>query len=260
MKEAGEGPAVKAYEDYVDDSVAGFADACDALGGLQTMGAAVMSAFEGIRPVVSLASKSQKPEDDLAAALTPLLQQTQDAVKQVRELRLDRQYDPHQKAVTEALACLSWVLMSPLPVPFVRETLGSAEYWTNRIRKEYRGKNEKQVEFCDALKKMINGLVAYIEEYHKTGLTFNPKGLSFKETVIRMSDEPDDVDVAHTMSPGGKKRQTLGVTAAPNMLGLIGELSKKRTEDGSSAATGLKHVSLVDIGSCMNGCLQISRQ
>jgi adenylyl cyclase-associated protein len=192
-----------------------------------------------------LASKSKKPEEDLATALSPFLQPTQEVVRQIRELKLDRDFDRQQKAITEAITCLSWMLMTApkqLPIPFVKETLGSAEFWTNRIRKDFRGKDEKQIEFCDSLKKMMGGLEAYIEQYHKTGLTFNPKGLSFKETAIRMSDEgPDDDASAKTSS--GKRRPTLGVTAAPNMLGLIGELAKKRNEDGSSAATGLKHVS-----------------
>ena len=192
VKEAGDDPSVKAYDDFVKEVVVDFADSCDDLKGLENMGGAVIEAFDGLKSIITLASKSQKPEEDLSTALTPLMQQTLDALKQIRNLKLDRTFDFHQKAVTEALGCVSWVMMSQLPLPFVKETLGSAEYWTNRIRKDYRGKDEKHIEFCDALKKMINGLIAYIEEYHKTGLTFNPKGLSFKETLIRMSDEPDD--------------------------------------------------------------------
>lgn len=243
MKEAGDDPSVRAFDDFVKEFVSNFADACNDLEGLSNMGGLVIQAFEGLRPVITLASKSQKPEGDLSTALTPVLQPTLDAIKQIREIKLDRKFDPHQKAINEALNCVSWVMLPTFPLPFVKETLGSAEYWTNRIRKDYRGKDDKQIEFCDALKKMMNGLIEYIEQYYKTGLTFNPKGLSFEETLIRMSDEPDDEQ--YTKTPTGKRRPTLGVTAAPNMAGLIGELSKKRNEDGSSAATGLKHVSSV---------------
>jgi hypothetical protein len=242
VKEAGDDPSVNAYDDFVKESVINFADACDDIQGLKSMGGFVIEAFDGLRSIFTLASKSQKPEEDLSTAFKPLMQTTLDALKEVRDLKLDRTFDFHQKAVNEALSCVLWVINNQRPGPYVQETWGSAEYWTNRIRKDYRGKDEKHIEFCDALKKMMTGFMSYIEDFHKMGLIFNPKGLSFKETLIRMSDEPDDEQ--YTRTPISKRRPTLGVTAAPNMAGLIGELSKKRTEEGDSAATGLKHVSM----------------
>ncbi|CAN0397360.1 unnamed protein product, partial [Hapterophycus canaliculatus] len=33
-----------------------------------------------------------------------------------------------------------------------------------------------QVEFCDTLKALLTGLLAYVQANHKTGLAWNPKG------------------------------------------------------------------------------------
>jgi adenylyl cyclase-associated protein len=239
----GQVPAVKAYDAYVKGAVVPFSKTCDDLG-MGDMGQLVMKAVEGMRTVIVLASRSKLPTEDLATALQPHLQATQEAVKQIRALKLDREWDRHHKAVCEMLGALSWVFMSAprtLPAPFVKETASSTEFWSNRIRKDYKGKDDQQIAFCDELKKIITGLVEYIDEYHKTGLTFNPRGVSLAEAAIVLSDEP--VTQAPPMSPKQKRHPTLGnVVAGGNMAGIMGELSKRKSADGSSAATGLKHV------------------
>lgn len=238
---AGEVPVVKAWDAYVKESVVPFTETCDSLGGLDTIGDDIKSAWEGIRFVIVLASRAKAPSEDLGTALAPHIKGTQDAVKAIRAAKVDRDFDRHYKAICEMLGCLSWVFQKApqqLPAPYVKETLGSAEFWSNRIRKDYKGKDEKQIEFCDRLKQVILGLEKYIHEYHKTGLAFNPRGVSMAEAVILLTDQP-----AELQSPKTKRPLALGATSAGgNIAGIMGELSKRKNADGSSAATGLKKV------------------
>ena len=189
--------------------------------------------------MIVLASRSKLP-DDVPTAMAPHLAPTQKAIGELRALRLDRDWDRHQKAIGEMMACLSWVLMrapQSLPVPMIKETVGSADFWANRIRKDFKGKNETQIAFCDQMKQVITGLADYVAEHHKTGLTFNPRGISLAEASLRLADEGEKGEDA-LKSPIKK----LGMTAGGNMAGLMGELNKRKTADGSSAATGLKKV------------------
>lgn len=242
---AGEAPSVKAYDAYVKTSLMPFCEACDDLGGLQNIGTFLQDAFEGVRTIVVLASRAKAPSEDLPTALMSYLTPTQEAVKKIRDVKVDRDFDRHYKAITEMLACLSWVLMAPpaqLPVASIKEALGSAEFWTNRIRKDFKGKDDLQIEFCDTLKKAVVGLVEYVDEYHKAGLSFNPRGMSLTEAGLRLSDEP--IPEPDIKSPKQKRHPTLGtVVPGGNMAGLMGELQLRKSADGSSAATGLKHVS-----------------
>lgn len=241
---AGEAPSVKAYDAYIKANLSPFADTCDDLGGLADLGSLLREAFEGIRSIVVLASRSKPPQEDIAVALQPYLAPVQDAMKKMREIKFSRDFDRHYKAVMEMMACLSWVLMTPpkgLPVPFIKEALGSAEFWTNRIRKDFKGKDDQQIEFCDGLKKTVVGLAEYVEEYHKAGLSFNPKGVSLAEAAIRLSDEQEEPP--EIKSPMPKRHPTLGtVVPGGNLAGLMSELSSRKNADGSSAATGLKKV------------------
>jgi len=245
---------VKGFDAYVKSAVIPLSQTCDDLGGLQDMGKLLQDAFEGVRTIIVLASRSKAPQEDLAQALTPHLERTQNAVKQIRDLKLDRDWDRHHKAIMEMLTCVSWVYyksQQQLPATFVKEVLGSTEFWSNKLRKEFKGKDDKQIAFCDNLKKLILELSQYIQEYHNTGLAFNPKGLSLAEAAIRLSDEPvKEPEVGK--SPIPKRHPTLGAGGG-NIAGLMGELTKRKNAEGSSAATGLRKVSNAILYPLQNG-------
>jgi hypothetical protein len=251
MENVGETPSNKAYDKYYNTTVFALADTCDDLD-MGEMGKLVTQVFAGIRYVVVLASKSKMPGDiqELGQYLTPITE----PVGEVRKLRLARDFDPHQKAILEMLVCVSWVTCRPpdqLPAPFVKECIGSSDFWSNRIRKDYKGKDDDkaklQLSFCDNVKKVLEGLVSYIEEFHKTGLEFNPKGVSLAEAAIRMTDNPlQDAAIEANRKKdqqSNKKAQDLGTTVkGANMAGLVSELANRVNDDGSSAATGLRKV------------------
>lgn len=246
---ASEVPAIKAYDTYVKECVIPFTETCDDLGGLgPDMGKQIQNAWEGIRTVIVLASRAKAPaENELVSELTAQLKTTQEAIQSIRAIKSERDFDRHYKAIIELLGCLSWVYHTApkqLPAPFVKETLGSAEFWSNRIRKDYKGKDEKQVEFCDRLKQVILGLEKYIHEYHRTGLTFNPRGVSLAEAVIVLSDEPTEQTSDDHKANKPIRRSIFGAAGGGNIAGIMGELSKRKNEDGTSAATGLKKVSI----------------
>jgi hypothetical protein len=215
------------------------------------MGKLLVECFDGMRYVIVLASRSKKPAS--IAEIAPHLKPITENVTKIRGLKLKREFDSHYKAVMEMLACMSWVTLeapSQLPAPFVKECIGSSEFWSNRVRKEFKGKDAPyQIEFCDNMKKLLNDLAAYITEHHKTGLTFNPKGVSLAEAAIRLSDDPEAVkaaEEAEQVATKTKKRQSaVGNTVqGGNLMGMMSELALRQTADGSSAATGLKKVSV----------------
>jgi hypothetical protein len=244
----GETESLKGYDKFLHSSVFKFADSCDELEGMKNLGKLVLDTFEGIRYVIVLSTRAKAPDGDLTETLMPYLSTTQDAVKAIQGLRLDRKFDNHLKAVVEMLHCVSWVYcQSPKAMPsgFVKECIGSSDFWSNRVRKEYKGKDEKQILWCDNLKTVLQDLATYITEYHKTGLCFNPKGVSVAEAAVRLTDNPIS-DAAAMAAEKKGKRTSLGVVQGGNVLGLMSELSSRKNEDGSSAATGLKHVSCLE--------------
>lgn len=244
----GETKAVKAFDSFLTQSVYPLADTCDDLD-MGDMGKLLVDTFDGAKYVVVLASRSKKPAS--IAEIAPHLKPITENVGKIRSLRLKREFDNHCKAMMEMLACMSWVTCeapAQLPAPFVKECIGSSEFWSNRIRKEFKGKEAPyQIAFCDNMKKLLTDLAAYITEYHKTGLTFNPKGVSLAEAAIRLSDDPEAVQAAekaaNEATKTGKRQSAVGHTVkGSNVMGMMAELAQRKNADGSSAATGLKKV------------------
>jgi len=246
-----ESPAIKAFDTYSNTTVYRCADTCDDLE-MGEMGKLLVKFFEGMRYVIVLATLSKQPTD--MAELSKHLKSITEPMGEIKKLRLSRDFDSHQKAICEMIACCSWVTCrapAQLPAPFVKECIGSSDFWSNRIRKEFKGKDDEksklQLAFCDNLKATIVDLSAYITEYHKTGLTFNTKGVSMAESAICMTDNPlQDCAVEASRKKdqqAGKKNQAIGnALKGGNMLGLVSELANRRSGDGSSAATGLRKV------------------
>lgn len=249
---ASETPGLKEFDKYLNTTIYKCADSCDDLhmGGI---GKLFVSIFEGMRYVIVLAGRAKQPND--VAEIVSHLQVMTDPIGEIRKIRLEREFDNHQKALMEMLTCVFWIncrAPAQLPAPFVKECLGSSEFWSNRIRKEYKGKNDNKsklhITFCDNLKASILGLVEFITGHHRTGLTFNPKGISLAEAAIRMTDNPlQDAAIEANRKKdqqANKKNQNLGTTVqGANMASLVTELTGRRSGDGSSAATGLRKVS-----------------
>eukprot|EP00531_Pseudo-nitzschia_arenysensis_P003850 CAMPEP_0116135866 /NCGR_PEP_ID=MMETSP0329-20121206/11421_1 /TAXON_ID=697910 /ORGANISM="Pseudo-nitzschia arenysensis, Strain B593" /LENGTH=507 /DNA_ID=CAMNT_0003630699 /DNA_START=67 /DNA_END=1590 /DNA_ORIENTATION=- len=246
-----ESPAVKAFDTYMNTVVYKCSDTCDSLE-MGEMGKLLVKFFEGMRYLIVLASLSKQPSDmaELAKHFKPITEPMGD----IKKLRLHRDFDSHQKAICEMMACCSWVTCrapQQLPAPFVKECIGSSDFWSNRIRKSFKGKEDDksklQLTFCDTLKATIVELSNYIKEHHTTGLTFNPKGVSLAESAIRLTDTPmKDAAVEANRKKdqqAGKKNTDIGNTVkGGNIAGLVSELAGRRSGDGSSAATGLRKV------------------
>jgi adenylyl cyclase-associated protein len=243
---AGDGdasPAVKAYDAFLETSVASLVDACDALGGMQNMGQLLKEAWTSIRTILVIAAKAKQPAD-IPKELQPHLKDTQTALNEIRKLRLDRKYDDHVKAILESSAALSWIVIRPpsqTPAAFVKQgAICSTEFWSNRIRKKEKSV-DNQIAFCNALQQVLSDLVEYITQNAKTGLDWNPRGVSLAEAAIVVASSGASetcLDIPHSPRPYVAKVSG----GSGGMSTLVAELTSKRTADGSSAATGLKHV------------------
>jgi len=236
-------PSLKAYDTHIEETVKPFVNACNDLPGLKNIGSLILETWMTIRSIIRLGTKCKKPKD-VATALKPLLTAVQTPVQSISKMRLDRDYDWHQKAIMEMLVSISWVVCVPPPNPsmFVKETIGSTDFWSNKIRKMYKGKDEKQILFCDALKKLIQDLAKYCQEFHLSGLFWNnARGVDMESVDVNEFLAGAEVKEAKKEAPKPAAAPA-AAAAGGGAAALFGELAVKRTNDGTSAATGLRKV------------------
>ncbi|KIW41641.1 hypothetical protein, variant 1 [Exophiala oligosperma] len=134
---------------------------------------AVKEAFAAERTYLLVASKAKKPDNQPPELMTELHRHTSN-VDEIREANRPSPLFTHLSAVSEGIVALGWIV-EKRPGDFVTDTLGGAQYYGNKILKEYKDKDKSHVEYIQAYYKIFRSLAAYVKEHFPTGLTWNNK-------------------------------------------------------------------------------------
>ena len=102
--------------------------------------ASVLKAFNAERKFLVITTKAKKPEiqSPIYMEILKELQSTVGAVNDVTTANRGSPLFNHLSTVSEGIAMLVWITVEPKPAPYVAETLSSAQYWGNRVLKEYK--------------------------------------------------------------------------------------------------------------------------
>lgn len=249
--DAAESPAIAAYDKHVSNALTPFLTTLKSLNGLgdSIVPSSLTKAWSCIRDIIETASKCKKPSS--LTALGPMIKPAQDAIADIRKVRLSRDYDYHIKAMMEMLACLGWIMITatsepPSPSIFVKNTIGSSDFWANKIRKQYKGKDDDvakaNILFCDSMKKLIMDLAAYTKEHHMSGLKWNMNGVELSDYTPESKPASSEAVPAKPVVTSAPTPKTKPSPLAGGIADIKAELAKKRSSAGNSAATGLKKV------------------
>uniref|UniRef100_A0A674BZ34 CAP, adenylate cyclase-associated protein 1 (yeast) n=1 Tax=Salmo trutta TaxID=8032 RepID=A0A674BZ34_SALTR len=100
-------------------------------------------------------------------------------IQQVQTFREQNRSSPlfnHLSAVSESVPALGWVAMAPKPGPYVKEMQDAAQFYTNRVLKDYKEKDQKHVDWVKAYLSIWTELQNYIKQHHTTGLAWSKSG------------------------------------------------------------------------------------
>lgn len=97
-----------------------------------------MQAFEAERTYLLVATKAKKPSSQPPELLTDL-HRLLGTVDEIREANRPSPFFVHLSAIAEGIVALGWIVESR-PADFVTDTLGGAQFYGNRVLKEYKEK------------------------------------------------------------------------------------------------------------------------
>ncbi|XP_031412693.1 adenylyl cyclase-associated protein 1 isoform X1 [Meleagris gallopavo] len=168
---------VQAFDAILSGPVAEYINISKEVGGdVQKHAEMVHAGLMTERSLLVTASQHQQPSENVfSTLLKPISEQIQ-MVQNLREKNRGSKQFNHLSAVSESIPALGWVAMSPKPGPYVKEMTDAAMFYTNRILKEYKDVDKKQVDWVKAYLRIWTELQAYIKEYHTTGLTWSKTG------------------------------------------------------------------------------------
>jgi adenylyl cyclase-associated protein len=170
--------SVAAFEAIVAGHIGSFKAACTTIGGeLPELASHVETALNEQKNLLHVASQSKKPAvADFQKLVGPMLAAAQ-KIGEVKEKARKTTVPNHLATVSEGIGALNWVAPDmTLPAPFIGDMIGGAEFYSNRILKEFKGKDENHVAFVTAFIGILKDLQKFVKQYHTTGLVWNAKG------------------------------------------------------------------------------------
>lgn len=169
---------VDEFDDLVAEHLTKYLTASEKVGNdkVKQQAKFVEAAVKGQRAFLVNASKSAKPTpENLGKLLGPTSDPLSKAIETREKSRGDALWN-HLSAVSEAIPILGWVTVEPTPGPYAAQFQGNSEFYTNKLLREFKGKDNDQVAWVEGLNGFLKGLVTYIKKWHTTGVTWNPKG------------------------------------------------------------------------------------
>ncbi|XP_066268121.1 adenylyl cyclase-associated protein 1-like isoform X3 [Branchiostoma lanceolatum] len=179
-------PFVQAYDDIVSGVFAQVVSLSQQIGGdLSKQVEMVKLAVQAQREFIVQVAKCKEPSQDV---LVKMLQPTADqiaAIQSFREKNRASQQFNHLSAFSESIPALGWVTMklpdksdpaNPKPAPYVKEMRDAGMFYTNRVLKDFKEKDNRHVEWAKAWVSTLMELHDYVKQHHTTGLSWNKAG------------------------------------------------------------------------------------
>lgn len=253
---------VEDFDAFINSSVHKYVQSSSKLGGLVAEQAAkVLEGFKQQRRFLLISTKAKKP--DLAgsemAAYQDLLKPINEALMAVGSIKESNRGSPvfsQLSAVAEGIMVLAWVTVEMRPYKHVEESLGSAQFFGNRVLKEYKDKDQDQVVWIQSFYQVFRDLADFVKTNFPNGIAWNPQGKPVAEVAktIPISGAAPAAAAAPPPPPAGglpppppppgpppvfqiKEEKAAAPQAAGGLGAVFSELNK-----GSDVTKGLRKV------------------
>lgn len=199
--------SIEEFDSFIDNSVAKFAKLSNDIGGLIAEQAAkVVQGFKEQRKFLLITTKSKKPDltgsemsvyQDLLKPINEALM----AVNTLKESHRGSSVFNQLSAVAEGFMVSAWVTVDSRTYKHVEEYLGSAQFFGNRVLKEFKDKDPRMVEWIQSYYQIFRDLTDYVKNYFPNGVPWNPKGRPAQEVAKSISSSPSPSSVAPASAP-----------------------------------------------------------
>ncbi|KAJ1349975.1 hypothetical protein KIN20_005663 [Parelaphostrongylus tenuis] len=167
-------PHVKAFDSLLSDLVEQWSNLSDQIGGdvaiLQGM---VTAVFNSLRFFLWTAASRPEPSSDETQKLVSPIVNLLSEINIFKDSKRNTSQFNHLCAVAEGIPAVGWVLVKKTPAPYVKEMLESSMFYINRILKEFKEGDQRNVEWARLWKQVLEAMHTFVRQTHTTGLVWN---------------------------------------------------------------------------------------
>lgn len=149
---------------------------------------ALKNAFLEQAKFLDIVSKSKKPEmtdPKFSEAVTPM-NEFIGKISEIKDANRKSKSFNHLNTIAEGAPVLGWIVSST-PVSYIPDFKDGAQFWANRILKEYRDKDENQVNWVKQFLGIFEALKDYVKEFHTKGPKWNSDGLPIGDVLSKVT-------------------------------------------------------------------------
>ncbi|KAJ3944184.1 suppressor of rasval19 [Colletotrichum fioriniae] len=230
--------SIEEFDQFIATSVEKYVKTSQQLGGLVADQAAkVLQGFQAQRNFLLITTKAKKPDLNGAemAVYQDLLKPINEALVAVNNIKESNRGSPvftQLSAVAEGIMVLAWVTVDNRPYKHVEDSLGSAQFFGNRVLKEQKDKDAQQTEWVNAFYQVFRDLADYVKQNFASGIPWNPKGQPAQEVAKSLSASAASAAAPPPPPPAGETPGGKGGLGA-----VFSELNK-----GEAVTKGLRKV------------------
>ncbi|KAI1384875.1 adenylate cyclase associated N terminal-domain-containing protein [Hypoxylon trugodes] len=188
--------SIEEFDAFIDQSVDKYVKASNKLGGLIAEQASkVLEGFKQQRRFLLIATKAKKPDitGSEMVVYQELLKPINEALMAAGSIKESNRGSPvfsQLSAVAEGIMVLAWVTVDNKPYRHVEESLGSAQFFGNRVLKDNKDKDPDQVEWIQSFYQVFRDLADYVKQYFPSGIPWNANGQPAAEVAKSLSSAP----------------------------------------------------------------------
>jgi adenylyl cyclase-associated protein len=221
-------PPIVAFDQLYRESFVPFKSLSSLIGNdVQTIVDLIEKVFKLQRSFLLEAVRSVQPAKDI---LLKFFQQYSKSIEEVQNFREKHRTSPlfnHLSGLSESIGAFGWIAVEPAPSPFVKEMSDAAQFYTNRVLKDYKEKDVNHVNWVKMWVQLLTDLQSYVKQHHTTGVTWNSS---------RKSATFDASRIVSSSSSSGPAPP--GPPPPPPMLNLADILADTSLTNGKSTKSG----------------------
>lgn len=181
----------------------------------------------------SLSSKPDMESAEFSEALKPISSKIME-INDFKESQRRSKFSTYLSSFCEGFPVFSWVTTTS-PQGLVDGYKEAAQFWTNRVLKEFRETDPNSVEWVKLYLSGFDELKKYIKQYQTTGPTFKTKGgIPLTEALKKVSSGPSSTD----SKPASSSPSSAGPPPPPPPPPAAVFEVKQASNDAGSAESG----------------------
>ncbi|PIO72110.1 CAP protein [Teladorsagia circumcincta] len=167
-------PHVRAYDAALADVIENWSTLSDQIGGdVKLMREKVTAVFSSLRIFLWTAACQAEPSaDEVQRLVSPIVNLLSDINRFKDSKRKAPQFN-HLCAVAEGIPAVGWVLVKKTPAAHVKEMLEASMFYVNRVLKEFKDGDQKNIEWARSWKNLLETMHTFVRQTHTTGLEWN---------------------------------------------------------------------------------------